>query len=222
MNTPDKMLPMGELVGGDSPIAGLPQDATLVIAGPPMTGKYALMLTILSHYTDESIVISTKNSADRVIGDFEEITGECDDSRLGVIDCVNRPEGVEFEESSLVKHAESPENMTRIGVKFTELFDQFYEEDGANRVGVGLHSISQLLMHSNLKSVYQFLQVLTGQIRSADWLGVAVIDTNIDEEDLQTLYHHFDGIVETRENDAGERELRVKGIAPTSSEWAVF
>lgn len=222
MKTPLKYLIMGELVGSDSPIAGLPQDATLVVAGPPMTGKYALMLTILSHYTDQSIVISTKNSADRVLDDFGEIAGERSSDRLGVIDCVNRPEGVDVEESTFVKHAGNPDNMTRIGVKFTELFDLFYDEESTDHVGVGLHSLSQLLMHSNVKSVYQFLQVLTGQIRSANWLGVAVIDTNVDEEDLQTLYHHFDGIVETRENDAGGRELRVKGLSPTSSEWAGF
>lgn len=213
---------MGELVGSDSPIAGLPQDATIAVAGPPMTGKYTLMLTILSHYADDAIVISTKNAADQVIEDYESIAGHPAREHLGVIDCVNRPEGVEVDETDRIKYAGTPDNMTRIGVKFTELFDEFFDESSAAHTGVGLHSISQLLMHSNVKNVYQFLQVLTGQIRSADWLGVAVVDTNIDDEDLQTLYHHFDGIVETRENEAGTRELRVKGFEPTSSDWVDF
>mgnify|MGYP000480617223 CR=1 FL=1 len=213
---------MGELVGNDSPLGDLPRDATLVIAGPPMTGKYALMLSLLAHYTDDTIVISTKNDAERVVDDLERIAGSARPGRVGVVDCVARAEGLVEPETELVKHAGSPENLTRIGVKFTELFEAIYEDGSERHVGVGLHSISQLLMHSGLKNVYQFLQVLTGQVRSADWLGVAVMDSNADEEELQTLYHHFDGIVETRENEAGQRELRVRGLSPTVSDWTTF
>ena len=213
---------MGELVSSDSPLGGLPRDATIVIAGPPMTGKYALMLSILAHYTEDTIVISTKNSADRVLEDFEDVGGGPPTGRIGVIDCVARPEDLAEPETDFIKHAGSPENLTRIGVKFTELFEVIYEEGSDTTVGVGIHSISQLLMHSGLKNVYQFLQVLTGQVRSADWLCVAVMDTNLGEEELQTLYHHFDGIVQTRENDAGQRELRVRGLSPTASDWTAF
>lgn len=221
-DTPVERLSMGALVGDDSPIADLPRDATLVVAGPPMTGKYHVMLSILVDHADDAIVISTKNSAGRVVADYGEIAGEIGDRRVGVIDCVNHPEQLDGPDTPLVKHVQSPENLTKIGVRFTELFEQFYEEDPGARIGVGIHSISQLLMHSELKNVYQFLQVLMGQIRSADWLGVAVVDTNIDEEDLQTIYHHFDGIIQTRENEAGQRELRVRGLRPTTSEWAEF
>jgi len=213
---------MGELVSSDSPIGDLPRDATIVVAGPPMTGKYSLMLTILAHYTDETIVISTKNAASRVVEDFEHVAGRRSNRRIGVVDCLTRPDALAAPETDLVKHAGSPDNLTRIGVKFTELFKEFYEEESTAEVGVGLHSISQLLMHSELKNVYQFLQVLTGQIRSADWLCVAVVDTNADREELQTLYHHFDGVVQTRENDVGRREFRVRGFAPTTSDWTTF
>lgn len=213
---------MGALVGSDSPIADLPQDATLVVAGPPMTGKYTVMLSVLVQHTDDAIVISTKNAAERVRADFEEIVDGREYGRVGVIDCVSHPEQVEDADSELIKRVQSPENLTRIGVKFTELFELFYSNDPPSNTGVGLHSISQLLMHSELKNVYQFLQVLMGQIRSADWLGVAVVDTNLDEEQLQTIYHHFDGIVQTRENDAGQRELRVRGITPAATEWMAF
>jgi len=213
---------MGALVDRDSPIADIPRDSTVVVAGPPMTGKYMVMLSIIATHADDAIVISTKNGASRVTEDFDRAIGEPFEGRLGIIDCISRPEQLDGGDTDLIKHVPSPENLTRIGVKFTELFELFYEEGSPRHTGVGTHSISQLLMHSELKNVYQFLQVLTGQIRSADWLGVAVVDTNVDEEELQTLYHHFDGIVETRENDAGERELRVRGIEPTASPWSAF
>lgn len=213
---------MGEMVSSDTPIGDLPRDAALLIAGPPLTGKYALLLRILAHYTDETILISTKHAADRVIADLEGTIGDRPHGRIGVVDCVPRHDGVGGPDSELVKVAGSPENLTRIGVAFTELFDVFYEEGSSMATGVGLHSLSQLLMHSGLQNTYQFLQVLTGQLRSADWLCVAVVETNVDEEELQTLYHHFDGVVQTRENEQGSRELRVRGLSPTASEWSVF
>ena len=213
---------MGELASSDSLLGDLPSDATIVIAGPPMTGKYELLLSVLAHRTDDAVLISTRNSADRIRSDLAAAKGDRPLGRIGVIDCVNRPEGLEEAETELVKYVQSPENLTRIGVKFTELFEALYEEDDAGNVGVGLHSISQLLMHSGLRSVYQFLQVLTGQVRSAGWQFVAVLDTDADEEDLQTLYHHFDGVVHTRENERGERECRIRGLAPTTSDWTTF
>lgn len=213
---------MGALVGRDSPIADIPADANIVVAGPPMTGKYTVMLATIAYHADEAIVISTKNAASRVSEDLAEVAEGRFDGRLGIVDCVSRPEQLDGGDTELIKHVQSPENLTRIGVKFTELFEVFYSEDSTAQVAVGLHSISQLLMHASLKNVYQFLQVLTGQIRSADWLGVAVVDTNLGEEELQTLYHHFDGIVQTRENDEGRRELRIRGLEPTASAWAEF
>lgn len=221
-DTPVNTVRMGALVGRDSPIADIPRDATVVVAGPPMTGKYTVMLSIIAYHANEAIVISTKNAAPRVIEDLNDVAEGGFPGRVGIIDCVSRPEQLDGGETDLIKHVQSPENLTRIGVKFTELFELFYEEEADAVTAVGLHSISQLLMHSELKNVYQFLQVLTGQIRSTDWLGVAVVDTNVDEEDLQTLYHHFDGIVQTRENDDGERELRVRGLKPTASAWVAF
>lgn len=213
---------MGGIVGGDSPIGDLSNAPTLVIAGPPMTGKYTLMLEILAHYSDETIIITTKNPASRVLEDYESIIEKASHGRIGVIECVSKPGGLEESESNLIKRAGSPENLTRIGVKFTELFELFYENGPDSNVGVGLHSLSQLLMHSELKNVYQFLHVLISQIQSADWLCVAVLDTTVGEETRQTLYHHFDGIVETRENQKGQREYRVRGFDPSSSDWSAF
>jgi len=213
---------MGELVSSDSPLGDLPRDATLVVAGPPMTGKYALMLSILAHYAEDAIVISTKNDASRVVADLEDVAGDSRPGRIGVVDCLAPAGGLEAPETELLKHAGSPENLTRIGVKFTELFEVMYDPDSEANVGVGVHSISQLLMHSGLKNVYQFLQVLTGQVRSADWLCVGVVDTNTDEEELHTFYQHCDGIVETRANGGCERELRVRGLSPRVSDWTAF
>lgn len=208
---------------GDLEIKGLSRDTSLFIAGPPMTGKYHLLLRILAAYTDGVIIISTKNSADRVQSDYLAITQNGSEDRIGVIDCVSHNDTAgAVRETHRTKYVGSPQNLTAIGVKFTELFEQFYAHPNADNIGVGLHSASQLVMHAGIKRVYQFLQVLTGQVRSAEWLGVTVFDTVTDtEEDAQLLQHHFDGVIETRVHN-GEREYRVRGLTPRSSDWTSF
>lgn len=212
---------MGGLFGGDSPVDDLPKDATLLIEGPPMTGKYELLMRLIAHHADDAIIISTMYDANRVVTDIEALK-DCGDGRLGVIDCVPRPGGVDEPSLPLVRVTGSPENLTRIGVGFTDLFEQIYDESSPSRAAVGIHSISQLLMHAGLQNTYQFLQVITGQVRTVDWMFVAVIDTTVNEEDRQTIYHHFDGVIQTRENSEGGRELRVRGLAPTASGWVPF
>lgn len=199
-------------------------DDALIIAGPPMTGKYQLMLRILSAYCDQCILISTKNQFSKIREDMHEYGSDIPDDHIGVIDTVSHRESMDdLEETPNTKFVSSPQNMTGIGVKFTNLYSRFNTELRRGHTGVGLHSISQLLMHSDIKTVYQFLQVLVGQIRSAEWMGVAVIETAVTEdENLQLLQHHFDGIIETRENEAGQREYRIRGLTPAASNWREF
>lgn len=206
-----------------SPLADLPADAVILIAGPPLTGKYRLMLQLLSQYAESVIVISTNNPSSRIYEDYLEVAPSVTEDHVGIIDCVSHHESAgEVRDTATIKYVNSPQNMTDIGVKFTELLGAFHEEE-AEHIGVGLHSISQLLMYAEIKQVYRFLQVLTGQIRSAGLFGTAVIDTSAATgEQLQMLQHHFDGIVDIREDEEGGREFRLRGLSPQASAWEEF
>lgn len=205
-------------------LSEIPPSAAILIAGPPMTGKYELMLRLLQLHADSVIIITTKNGYERVREDFHRIASGFEPEQFGIVDCVSYHQQVEVEESAeAVRFTDSPENLTRIGVKFTDLFDEFIEDPEAGPLGVGIHSISQLLMHSEVKQVYQFLQVLIGQIRNAGCLVVAVVDeAGTEEETFRTLQQHFDGLVKTRENDAGAREFRIRGLTSQASPWTEF
>lgn len=215
---------MDSLLDEDSPVDELPEDATVLVSGPPMTGKYDLMIYVLAQRTDSVVIVTTKNKASRIRRDYRSLGGSGEEDRIGVIDCLSHHDSIRtVEETASTKYTSSPENLTRIGVKFTEIFERFHGDPEVSHTGVGIHSLSQFVMHSDIKKVYQFLQVLTGQIRSTGWLGIAVIDEAVVEDaQLQTLQHHFDGIINTRENEAGQRELRVKGFSPQASAWSPF
>lgn len=215
---------MGSDTLGDGVLAEIPPNAAILVAGPPMTGKYQLLLSILHRHAESVLLITTKNGFQRVRDDFRQIAGEFDPDRLAIVDCVSYHEPVEADEAAgNVVFTDSPENLTRIGVRLTGVIEEFRDRADEGDVALGVHSLSQLLMHSDLQKVYQFLQVLTGQVRSMGWFAAAVIDiSSEDDKDFQKLYHHFDGVVETRENDSGRRELKVRGFGPQTTEWLSF
>lgn len=211
-------------MASDAQLAEISPDSVVLISGPPMTGKYELMFQLVSRFADGAILISTKNGATRLLDDFEEAVGSPPAGRVGIIDCVtgNQRSPSAVPEDVLVEYVSGPADLTTIGVKFTELSKAFQDEPDGGQVCVGLHSISQLVMHSDLDKVYKFLQVLTGQIRTSGWAGVAVVDKPaVGGEEASMLEHHFDELVQTRENDTGRREFRIRGRGGTT-DWEAF
>jgi hypothetical protein len=65
-----------------------------------------------------------------------------------------------------------------------------------------VHSLSTLLMYSNLQTVFRFLHVFTGRIQSVGALGLFAIDSTAhDEQTMNTLKQLFDGVITTSEDD---------------------
>ena len=201
------------------PLAPTLTDAeSVVIAGPPMSGKYELMHRILGEAADRAIVLSTGHDAERVRTDYTETTGHDPDS-IAIVDCVTREQGSDIADTELNKYASSPKNLTELGVKFTELAENW---DDQPETSVGLHSLSQLLMYWDADRIYRFVRVLLGRTRNQGWLTVAVINSTMhDERTLHTLLDPFDTIVDTRTTDEGwEMRLRNRSSSPTP--WEQF
>lgn len=202
----------------DLEIEGLTPERSVMLLGPPMTGKYDLMLDLLARYADSAILISTRNDAGTARDDLVDAS-DIPPGRVGVIDCAGRHGGAD---DDLVTSVNSPGDLTSIGVAFTDLYGRFEDDPEAGHVGVGLHSLSQLVMHTNDEQVYQFLQVLGGQIRGAGWFHAAVMDSAaVDDKANRVLQHHFDGVIETRDSD-GAREFRTRGLTASVSAWRPF
>ena len=183
----------------------------LLLSGPPLTGKRSLALEILATGTadgDGAIVVTTKDDADRILesyGKYVDVQGH----PVAVVDCVTRQRGVnDVREEKWIKYASSPVDMTGIGIKFSEILQAFYEDEGIERNRVLLHSLSTLLMYSDLQTVFRFLHVFTGRIQSVGGLGLFTIDASAhDDRELNTLKQLFDGIVTTHED--GEPTVRL-------------
>ena len=195
----------------------LTETGSIIIAGPPMTGKYELMHRIFGARADHALVLSTGHDADGVRGDYESITGN-DGESVGVIDCVSREQGSDVEDSEFTKYVSSPKNLTDLGVKFTELADAMADSEPT----VGLHSLSQLLMYWEADRIYQFTRVLLSQTQNEGWPTIAVINSTMhDEQTIHTLLDPFDTVVDTRTKDEG-RELRIRGRLSSPTPWQQF
>ncbi|MFB6269494.1 MAG: RAD55 family ATPase [Halobacterium sp.] len=188
----------------------------VLVEGPPMTGKRELGFDVLARGSRDGegvIVVTTKDSADRVIEDFR---GHVDggDPVIAVVDCVTKQQGMgTATESELVRYASSPVDLTGIGIELSELLRALYQQRNITRNRILLHSLSTLLMYSDLQTVFRFLHVFTGRVQSADALGVFVLDSSAhDEQTVSTLKQLFDGIITVRESESGEFEARLKGI----------
>jgi KaiC/GvpD/RAD55 family RecA-like ATPase len=185
----------------------------LLLSGPALTGKKRLAFDVLAtgiRNGEGAVIVSNTDGAKQV---FEDLASRVDytDRPVSVVDCVTRQQGVsEVRDDTQVRYTSSPVDMTGVGIKFSEILEDFYEKQGVERNRVFLDSLSTLLMYSDLQTVFRFLHVFTGRIQSVDGLGLYAIDSSAhDDKTMSTLKQLFDGIVETHED--GEPTANLPG-----------
>ncbi|ELZ00927.1 hypothetical protein C482_08703 [Natrialba chahannaoensis JCM 10990] len=189
----------------------------VLVTGPPLTGKRQLALDVLAQGADRgdgSIIVTTKDNADTIRSGFRDRIQTANPS-LGIVDCVSNQQQTNATESdSEISYVSSPVDMTGIGITVSEFLQEFYQERGLTENRVMLHSISTLLMYSDLETVFRFLHVFTGRIQSADGLGIFLIDSAAhDEQTVNTLKQLFDGVVAVSEEDDAETAVTTTGLA---------
>jgi KaiC/GvpD/RAD55 family RecA-like ATPase len=207
------MYELGDVV----PEREVPAGTNLLVAGPPLTGKRRLALRLLAagHAAGEGVlVVTTKDTADRVVEEYGDLMGDLEGAPFGVVDCVSRKQGGgDVLEDDRVRYASSPVDVTGIGIELSELLEEFHGERDVRRSRVLLYSLSTLLMYADLDTVFRFLHVFTGRVESAGALGVYVIDaTAHDDRTVNTLNQLFDGVVRVEEGEDGEPWTRLQGL----------
>jgi len=211
-------------LGVDALDGSVPTGTNLLLVGPPMLGKRDLAFDVLAEgrrQGEGAIVVTTKDGAGKVRAAFDE--REVGEGPLGIVDCVTRQQGMGEElDDELVRYASSPNDLTGIGIEFSELLRLVYQERGVERNRSLMYSLSTLLMYSDLQTVFRFLHVSTGRVQSADGLGLfAIDDTAHDQQTMSTLKQLFDGVVELREAD-DQRQCRLTGIEGLDASWRDF
>jgi len=187
-------------LGSEFQHATLTPGSNILIAGPPLSGVRKLALGALAtgaNNGEGSVIITTRDSSDRVLADFTSLIENPNTARIGIVDCVTQHQGRSTHDSEQVKYASSPVDMTGIGIKFSEFVETFYTEFGIKQNRIAVDSLSTLLMYSDVQTVFRFMHVLTSRITDVNAIGVHVLESTAHSaEEINTLKQLFDGIVE--------------------------
>lgn len=207
----------------DAVIGGVKKGSNIMFIGPPMCGKEIILYSILYYGTAKNenavITVSTRESATHILEWFKEQKLTLPLSRIGIIDCVTKTLGGASVENENIKIASSPVDLTGIGVKISQFFEEFYMKKNTKKIQLHINSLSTILMYSNIQTVFRFLHVFTGRIKAAGSMGIYVIESGMhDEQAISTLKQLFDGMIEIKsEND--KYFIRVVGLSPKPINW---
>ena len=191
--------------------SALDPGTNLLVSGPALSGKRRLAFEALAHGGNNGegcVIVTTRDSSDRVLTDFTSLLTSPENTHLGIVDCVTKHQGRSADDTDQVKHTSSPMDMTGIGIKFSEFVEEFYTNRGVKRNRVAMDSLSTLLMYSDLQTVFRFMHVLTSRIEDADAIGIHVLESTAhDAETMNTLKQLFDGIVTVDEDQTVSMQL---------------
>jgi KaiC/GvpD/RAD55 family RecA-like ATPase len=201
---------------------GIPKGANTMIIGPPLTGKHLLVRHIIHNTIKEkntAILVSTRDPGADINQWFSQYLNEEELSRIGVVDCVTKSLGKSAQDTENIKYASSPVDLTGIGVKISQFFEQFIRKKQIQKTILCIDSVSTILMYTNIQTLFRFLHVFTGRVKVAGAIGIYIIDEGMyDEKDINTLKQLFSGLIEIKtENE--ENYMRVVGMTPKPTHW---
>ncbi len=207
----------------DDLVGDIREGTNLMIIGPPMSRKDELLDAIVyntfSTAQDSAIIVSTREPGERVLGWFEEQNLDISTVNIGIVDCVTKTLGIGASDSDNIKRASSPVDLTGIGVKISQFFEDFFVSKNAPRVRLCINSLSTILMYSNLQTVFRFLHVFTGRIKAAGGFGLYVVEDEMhDHQTIATLKQLFDGLIEIK-SMGDSYAMRVVGLSPKPTPW---
>lgn len=198
-----------------APTGVLDESAAVLVRGPALSGKYELLMRLLSARAAHGLLVSTSRQAESARADF---AAHAAPDRLAVVDCSTRVQGENGDDDALLRYASSPKNPTEIGVKFTDLVATLRTEKA--EVTVGLYSLSELVMYWGAEQVFQFVRIMLGECRELGWPLVATVDdTAIDGRAISTQTQPFDTVIVTRVAEDGGQEFRLRQQGELDTAW---
>lgn len=207
----------------DNAIEGIKKGSNIMLIGPPMSGKEVILYHIMYNgaaINGNSVTnVTTGESATHILEWFKKNKMDLPLDRIGIIDCITKTSGGLGVENENIKMVSSPVDLTGIGVKISQFFDEFLIKKNIQKNQLYMNSLSTILMYSNFQIIFRFLHVFTGRIKLTGALGIYLIDSGMhDERTLVTLKQLFDGIIEIQsEND--KNFIRMIGLSSKSTPW---
>jgi len=210
----------------DDTIGGIKEGSNIMLIGPPMCGKEIILNQIMYHGAtingNAVITVTTRESAPHILEWFKENKLDLPLDRIGIIDCVSKTLGGTVGENENIKIASSPVDLTGIGVKISQFFEEFLMKKNNRKTQLHINSLSTILMYSNIQTIFRFLHVFSGRIKSSGSLGIYVIESGMhDQQTIATLKQLFDGVIEIK-SENNKNFIRVVGLSSKPTPWLEY
>lgn len=199
------------------PLSPVEPGTNVLVAGPILGGTRRFALEMLTADADDGIVvIATDVSAQEILAGIDRTGEDTSNGRIRVVDCAQES-GADL--GAFVSSVGTPADLTGIGIEYSNQYEQVYAR-GFDAVRTGIYTLTPLLVYADdVRPVYRFVNTVTSRIRTADGIGVCVIDPEAhDERVLGSIAQAFDGRIDLRETDAG-REIKTRGLSDQLTEW---
>ena len=201
----------------DTPLEPVPAGTNLLVAGPVHGGTRRAALRFLTADADDGIVIvAAEVGAGEILSGFDSLGCDVSGGRVRIVDCsTERSEDL----GEFVATVSSPGDLTGIGIEYAAQYEEVYAR-GYDGVRTGIYTLTPLLLLSeDVRSVYRFINIVTSRIRTADGLGICVLNPDAhDDRVVASIAQSFDGRVDVREGGDGP-EIRVSGLPDQVTEW---
>jgi len=201
----------------DDAIGGIDGGTNIMLIGPPMCGKEALLNSIMSgglRSGDAVILVETRVPGRDALLKLKPQVG----ARVGIVDCVTKALGVNVADTASIRHISSPVDLTGVGVRVSQFADEFGHAE-ADSYRLCIDSLSTMLMYSSLQTVYRFMHVIAGRVAMQRDLGVYVVDENMhDAQTIATLKQLFNAVLQVK-NDDDRTFVRASGFSSRPTSW---
>lgn len=199
----------------DAAVGGVSGGSGILIEGPPMSGKQAIVYSMVKQGLEDGegvILLPTMETGDNALSSYGHI------DNLRVIDCMSRPLGLDRPDSVNVKHVNGPADLTGMGVWAGRLMDELSDKP----VRLCIDSLSTLLMYSSLQVIFRFVHLLNGRIQAAGGLSVGVADEGMhDQKTMASLRQLYRAVLELKEGE-NACYVRAVGLTPRPTPWFKF
>ena len=189
-------------------VAGFEPGTGVLVTGEQRRARERVYDALAAGDADEGVVVvTTERTARAVVADLEN-RGAVDRSRLGIVQ-VGADTDADPPERVAVERVASPGDLTGVSLATAKLVRGLGGED-AGRIRLGLVSVSTLLGHGELGTVFRFLHVLTARTSGGGWLGLFAVDSAAhDPQTVSTIRAAFDTELATT---TGSLSVRGTGV----------
>lgn len=120
---------------------------------------------------------------------------------FGVVDCVSKTIMEDVTDEENIKRV-SVMDLTGISVKVNGFLEGYWR-GGKREIIITFDSLSTLLMYLNPQTVFRFLHVLVGRVRSSGAIAFYVVEEGMhDPKTTATLKQLFNGVLELKEEES--------------------